>query len=104
MKRTMSAPEFSRLSHELELRQFLYDTCNQPETDCSFSQSVVFDSVRVDGTVGLLSFHSDRSHMRIQNVQSVTVDTESSALGAVVAIHSRSPIGGTDRRFVLLAK
>lgn len=102
MRRTMSAAEFCRFANLEELRTFSYDSCNQPGWDCAVSFSLVFHSVRADGSVGLLSFRSDDAKMRIQNVQSVTYESDGSVLGPVVTVSAESPIDSRSCRYVFV--
>ena len=104
MRRSMSASEFCRFASQCELHTFSYDSCNQPGWDRSSSQSMVFRSVRADGTVGLLSFRSDDAKMRIQNVQSVMYETDRSVLGAIVTVSAISSPGGQVSQYIFVAK
>ena len=104
MRRIMSAAEFCRFASQHELRTFSYESCNQPGWDSSVSMSLIFHSVRADGTVGLLSFRSDDARLRIQNVKSVTYETGRSVLGAVVTVSAVAPLDGREGRYIFVAQ
>ena len=104
MRRTMSAAEFCCYAHEQDLCHFYYNTCNQQLDDDVIGQDLYFHSVTSDPSVGLLSLCSEQAKMRIQNVQSVTVDSSYTVLGDYIVIHAKSAVTGQDRRFVLVAR
>lgn len=104
MRRSMSASEFCRFASQHELRTFSYDSCNQPGWDRAVSLSMVFHTVRADGTVGLLSFRSDDVKMRIQNVQSVLYESDRSSLGDIVTVSAISCPDGQSCQYVFVAR
>ena len=104
MKQTMSAAEFCRYTHEHDQHTFICASCNQAPDDDTVQAELVFRAAAADPSVKLLSLRGEGGSLYIQNVQSVTVDTDYTVLGDYVVIHAVSPLSGRDIRVVLVAR